>query len=86
MVELTSIETMIMTYAPMLTTIIAIIVAFVKMIGVIKSVRNDNNKDNEQKTEEIKKLRDEMSLVLNDNAQLKQTIAELLQKIDKIKR
>ena len=42
MVEFSTIESLIMTYAPLLVTIIGIIISFVKMVGAIKSVKKDN--------------------------------------------
>ena len=79
MVEFSTIESLIMTYAPLLVTIIGIIISFIKMVAAIKSVK----KDNQEQFEEIK---EQYRAVLQDNANLRKNINELLTKIDHINR
>lgn len=79
MIEFSTIEAIILTYAPLIVTIIGIIISFVKMIGAVKSIK----KDNESQLEE---LREQYRIVLQDNSNLRKTLNELLTKIDKIQR
>lgn len=82
MIEFTAVETLIMTYAPMVATIIGIIVAFLKMIAVLRELRNDTKKSDEEKTAEIKELREQMNGLMKDNAQLRAQLSELLTLLD----
>ena len=79
MVEFSTIESLIMTYAPLLVTIIGIIISFVKMVAAIKSVKKDNQ-------EQFEELKAQYRAVLQDNANLRKNINELLTKIDHINR
>ena len=79
MVEFSTIESLIMTYAPLLVTVIGIIISFVKMVGAIKSVKKDNQ-------EQFEDLKAQYRTVLQDNANLRKNINELLTKIDHINR
>ena len=79
MVEFSTIESLIMTYAPLLVTIIGIIISFVKMVAAIKSVKKDNQ-------EQFEELKEQYRAVLQDNANLRKNINELLTKIDHINR
>lgn len=83
MIEFTAIETIVMTYAPLLVTILGIVVAFIKMVGAINNLRKDTKKSDEEKTSEIKALKEQMNEVLRENADLKVSLKELLTKIDK---
>lgn len=82
MIEFTAVETLIMTYAPMVATIIGIIIAFLKMIAVLRELRNDTKKSDEEKTAEIKELREQMNGLMKDNAQLRAQLSELLTLLD----
>lgn len=86
MIEFSTIETLIMAYAPLLVTIIGIIVAFLKMISTIKNLRKDTSKTNEEKAAEIRDLKNQMSGVINQNYELKKQLNELLTKIDHVQR
>ena len=79
MVEFSTIESLIMTYAPMLATIIGIIISFVKMVAAIKSVKKDNQ-------EQFEDLKAQYRTVLQDNANLRKNLNELITKIDKVKK
>ena len=68
-----------MTYAPLLVTIIGIIISFVKMVGAIKSVKKDNQ-------EQFEDLKAQYRAVLQDNANLRKNLNELITKIDKVKK
>lgn len=79
MVEFSTIESLIMTYAPLLVTVIGIIISFVKMVGAIKSVKKDNQ-------EQFEELKEQYRTVLQDNANLRKNLNELITKIDKVKK
>ena len=68
-----------MTYAPLLVTVIGIIISFVKMVGAIKSVKKDNQ-------EQFEDLKAQYRTVLQDNANLRKNLNELITKIDKVKK
>ncbi len=84
--EFTAIEQLIMAYAPMLVTIIGIIISFLKMVAIIKQLKNDTKKSDAEKTETINALKAQFDMVVNQNYELKKQINELLTKIDRIKR
>ena len=79
MVEFSTIESLIMTYSPLLVTIIGIIISFVKMVAAIKSVKKDNQ-------EQFEELKEQYRTVLQDNANLRKNLNELITKIDKVKK
>ena len=79
MVEFSTIESLIMTYAPLLVTVIGIIISFVKMVAAIKSVKKDNQ-------EQFEELKEQYRAVLQDNANLRKNLNELITKIDKVKK
>ena len=68
-----------MTYAPLLVTVIGIIISFVKMVAAIKSVKKDNQ-------EQFEDLKAQYRTVLQDNANLRKNLNELITKIDKVKK
>ena len=74
MIEFSTVETLIMTYSPLVVTIIGIIVAFIKMIGAIKGIKNDNKLSNDEKTAQIESLKGDMQNVVNQNYGQKSTI------------
>ena len=86
MIEFSTVETLIMTYSPLLVTIIGIIVAFIKMVGAIKDIKKDNKLSNDEKSAQIDSLKADMQNVVNQNYALKQQLKELLTKIDHIDR
>ena len=86
MIEFSTIESLIMAYAPLVVTILGVVVAFLKMIANIKQIREDNKLSNEEKDKEITQLKAEMSGLLQQNYELQKTLKELLTKIDKVKR
>ena len=79
MVEFSTIESLIMTYAPLLVTIIGIIISFIKMVAAIKSVKKANQ-------EQFEDLKAQYRTVLQDNANLRKNLNELITKIDKVKK
>ena len=79
MVEFSTIESLIMTYAPLLVTVIGIIISFIKMVAAIKSVKKDNQ-------EQFEELKAQYRTVLQDNANLRKNLNELITKIDKVKK
>ena len=84
--EFTAIEQLIMAYSPMLVTIIGIIISFLKMVSIIKQLKNDTKKSDAEKTETINALKAQFDMVVNQNYELKKQINELLTKIDRIER
>lgn len=86
MIEFSTIESLIMAYAPLVVTILGIVVAFLKMVANIKAIREDNKLSNEEKDKEITQLKAEMSGLLQQNYELQKTLKELLTKIDRVKR
>ena len=79
MVEFSTIESLIMTYAPLLVTVIGIFISFIKMVAAIKSVKKDNQ-------EQFEELKEQYRAVLQDNANLRKNLNELITKIDKVKK
>ena len=65
--EFTAIEQLIMAYAPMLVTIIGIIISFLKMVAIIKQLKNDTKKSDAEKTETINALKAQFDMVVNQN-------------------
>lgn len=79
MIEFSTIESLIMTYAPLLVTIIGIIISFIKVVAVVKEVKASNQ-------DEFEELKNQYRAVLQDNSNLRKNINELLTKIDHINR
>ena len=86
MIELTSIETLIMVYSPLVVAIIGIVCAFCKMIKNIKQIRTDNMLSNVEKNAQIQELKNDMKIVLQENYELKKALKEVLSKIDHVRR
>ena len=84
--DLTFIENLIMSYAPLVTTVIGFIVAFLKIVAYIGEITKDNKITNEEKQAKLNELITEVTKLTNDNASLKLQLQELIDKIDKIKR
>ena len=84
--DLTFIENLIMSYAPLVTTVIGFIVAFLKIVAYIGDIVKDNKITNEEKQTKLNELTTEVTKLTNDNASLKLQLQELIDKIDKIKR
>lgn len=75
MIEFTTIETMILAYAPVIIALLGIIAACLKIVKIIKSMKNENA-DRDAK----------INQVIQENYELKALCKELLTKIDHIKR
>ena len=84
--DLTFIEQLIISYAPLITTVIGFVVAFLKVANYIREMVKDTKTSNEEKQAKITELTTEVTKLLNDNASLKLQLQELIDKIDKIKR
>ena len=84
--DLTLIENLIVSYAPLVTTVIGFIVAFLKIVTYIGEITKDNKITNEEKQAKLNELTTEVTKLTNDNASLKLQLQELIDKIDKIKR
>ena len=83
---LTLIENLIVSYAPLVTTVIGFVVAFLKIVTYIGEITKDNKITNEEKQAKLNELTTEVTKLTNDNASLKLQLQELIDKIDKIKR
>lgn len=86
MIEFTAIETLIMSYAPLIATLIGVICAFCKMIKNIKQIKTDNILSNAEKNAQIQELKNDMRIVLQENYELKKSLKEVLSKIDHVRR
>ena len=86
MIEFTTIETLIITYSPLIATLFGVVCAFCKMIKIIKQIRMDNVLSNVEKNTQISELKNEMKVVLQENYELKKSINEILSKIDHVRR
>ena len=75
MIEFTTIETMILAYAPVIIALLGIIAACLKIVSIIKSMKSENA-DRDAK----------INQVIQENYELKALCKELLTKIDHIKR
>lgn len=84
--DLTFIEQLIISYAPLITTVIGFIVAFLKVANYIIEIVKDTKTNNEEKQAKLNELTSEVTKLTNDNASLKIQLQELIDKIDKIKR
>ena len=75
MIEFTTIETMILAYAPVIIALLGIIAACLKIVKIIKSMKNENA-DRDAK----------INQVIQENYELKALCKELLTKIDHVQR
>lgn len=73
-----TIEALVMTYAPLLVTIISIIISFVKVVSSIKEIKNS-------KEEELNELKNLYKESLKENEALKKNLNLIVEKVDKIK-
>ena len=84
--DLTFIEQLIISYAPLVTLVLGFVASFFKVIKYISEIVRDNKLANEEKQQKITELTSEVTKLTNDNASLKLQLQELIDKIDKIKR
>ena len=84
--DLTFIEQLIISYAPLVTLVLGFVASFFKVIKYISEIVKDNKLANEEKQVKITELTTEGTKLTNDNASLKLQLQELINKIDKIKR
>lgn len=84
--DLTFIEQLIISYAPLVTLVLGFVASFFKVIKYISEIVKDNKLANEEKQAKITELTTEVTKLTNDNASLKLQLQELIDKIDKIKR
>ena len=84
--DLTFIEQLILSYAPLVTLVLGFVASFFKIVKYISDIVRDNKLANEEKQEKINELTTEVTKLTNDNASLKLELQELIDKIDKIKR
>jgi hypothetical protein len=86
MTELSTIESLVLAYAPGLVAFIGVIIAFCKLVRVINNIRLDNKLSNAKRDAEITSLKNDIKSVLNENYELKKTLREYMSKIDHIRR
>lgn len=86
MIELSTIESLVLAYAPGLVAFIGVIIAFCKLIRVINNIRLDNKLSNAKRDAEMTSLKNDIKSVLNENYELKKTLREYMSKIDHIRR
>lgn len=86
MIELSTIESLVLAYAPGIVAFIGVIIAFCKLVRVINNIRLDNKLSNAKRDAEITSLKNDMKSVLNENYELKKTLREYMSKIDHIRR
>ena len=86
MIEFSTIEALIMAYAPLVVTILGIVFSFIKIVAAIKNIRADNKLNNEEKDKQIQDIKNDLQAVVNQNYNLKKQINELLTKLDNVKR
>ena len=86
MIELSTIEALVMAYSPLIATLVGVVCAFCKMIKNIKQMRMDNLLANVEKNTQITELKNEIRTVIQENYELKKYIKEYLSKIDHIRR
>lgn len=86
MIQFTAIESLIMAYAPLVVTILGVIIAFCKMAKVINQIRIDNKMSNAEKKSELVALKNDMKLVIQENYELKKTLNEAMSIINHIRR
>ena len=84
--DLTFIENLVLSYAPLVTLVVGFVASFFKIIKYIAEIVRDNKLSNEEKEQKITELTTEVTKLTNDNASLKLQLQELIDKIDKIKR
>lgn len=84
--DLTFIEQLIISYAPLVTLVLGFVASFFKVIKYISEIVRDNKLANEEKQLKLNELTSEVTKLTNDNASLKLQLQELIDKIDKIKR
>lgn len=86
MIELSTIESLVLAYAPGIVAFIGVIIAFCKLVRVINNIRLDNKLSNAKRDAEITSLKNDIKSVLNENYELKKTLREYMSKIDHIRR
>lgn len=84
--DLTFIEQLIISYAPLITLVLGFVASFFKAMKYISEIVRDNKLANKEKQAKIEELTAEVTKLTNDNASLKLQLQELIDKIDKIKR
>ena len=77
--DFSTIESLIMAYAPLLVTVISIVVAFVKFVKEVKSIKEVN-------AEEKEALYSQLRSATRENLLLKKKMNEILEKLDHIER
>lgn len=73
--ELTTIEQLIIAYAPLVSTLIGIFMAFGELIKCMKSLKKDKDSTNAQ-----------IKMLIQQNAELKREIANYLTEVTRIKK
>lgn len=82
---LTQIETIIIAAAPAITSIVAMIVGFIKLIGQFKANKNETLEKLKAVIDDDKEMKAQLVAINEENIKLKKTINELLTEITKIR-
>lgn len=80
------IEQLIITYTPLLATLISVVVSFVNMFRLLKNVIAENRKSLEVKDKNIEELKTYIQLLCNENRELRKKIEELIVDITRVQR
>lgn len=85
--ELNNIITIIISYLPVIVAVMGEVLAFVATIKKYNSITANFSKirDEIKDKTEMNELKEQIVNVLHENAELKKQLAELIQKIDKVK-
>ena len=82
---LTQIETIIIAATPAITSIVAMIVGFIRLIKQFKENKNETLEKLKAVVDDDKEMKAQLVAINEENIKLKKTINELLTKITKIK-
>lgn len=80
------IEQLIITYTPLLATLISVVVSFVNMFRLLKNVIAENRKSLEVKDKNIEELKCYIQLLCNENRELRKQIEELIVDITRVQK
>ena len=82
---LTQIGTIIIAATPAITSIVAMIVGFIKLIGQFKANKNETLEKLKAVIDDDKEMKAQLVSINEENIKLKKTINELLTEITKIR-
>lgn len=80
------IEQLIITYTPLLATLISVVVSFVNMFRLLRNVIAENRKSLEVKDKNVEELKTYIQLLCNENRELRKKIEELIVDITRVQK